>query len=54
MPAAITLDRGPQFCGAIWRSFSTTIRTQQIPTTTYHLEGNGLIERLHSHLKDML
>ena len=47
VPAAITLDRGPQFCGAIWHSFCATIGTQHIPTTDYHPEGNGLVKRLH-------
>ena len=52
--AAITADRGPQFCGTIWRAFCATIRVQHITTTAYHPEGNGMVERLHRHLKDAL
>ncbi len=50
VPAAITSDRGPQFCSAIWRSFCNTTGAQHVPTTAYHPEGNRLVERL----KDML
>ena len=54
IPAAITSDRGPQFCGAIWRAFCATIGVQHITTTAYHQEGNGMVERLHRRLKDAL
>ncbi len=54
VPAAITSDRGPQFCGAIWRAFCATIGVQHITTTAYHPEGNGMVERLHRRLKDAL
>ena len=62
VPAAITSDRGPQFCGAIWRAFCATIwrafcatiGVQHITTSAYHHEGNGMVERLHRHLKDAL
>ena len=54
VPGAITSDRGPQFCGAIWRSFCATIGAQYIPTTAYHPKGNSLFKHLHRHLKDTL
>ena len=39
VPAAITSDRGPQFCGAIWHAFCATIGVQHITTAAYHPEG---------------
>ena len=54
VPAAITSDRGPQFTSALWAALCQLLRIEHIPTTAFHPQGNGLVERLHRRLKDAL
>lgn len=50
-PASVTTDRGPQFTSI---SFAETLRTlgcAHHPTTAYHPQANGMVERFHRQLK---
>ena len=51
LPEFITTDRGPQFTSALYREWSLTLGVTLRPTTSYHPQSNGLIERLHRQLK---
>jgi hypothetical protein len=54
LPAAITSDRGPQFTSAVWAALCRLLNIRHIPTTAYHPQSNGLVERFHRRLKDAL
>jgi transposase InsO family protein len=54
LPAAITSDRGPQFTSAVWAALCRLLSIQHIPTTAYHPQSNGLVEKFHRRLKDAL
>jgi hypothetical protein len=47
LPAAITSDRGPQFTSAVWAALCRLLNIKHIPTTAYHPQSNGLVERFH-------
>jgi len=53
-PSVITSDRGSQFVSELWRHFSTLLGTELHPTTAYHPQANGLVERFHQDLKASL
>ena len=54
VPTTITSDRGPQFTSALWHRLCTQLHIQHRPTTAYHPQSNGLVERFHRRLKDAL
>jgi hypothetical protein len=54
VPATITSDRGAQFTAALWEGLCSLLNIQHLPTTAYHPQSNGLIERFHRRLKDAL
>jgi hypothetical protein len=54
LPSAITSDRGPQFISALWAVLCKMLNINHIPTTSYHPQSNGLVERFHRRLKDGL
>jgi transposase InsO family protein len=54
MPAVITSDRGSQFTSALWDSLCSTLGIKHLQTTAYHPKANGLVERFHRRLKDVL
>lgn len=51
VPSTITTDRGRQFESHLFRSLTDLLGTTRIRTTSYHPASNGLVERLHRHLK---
>ena len=51
VPARLVTDRGAQFCGSLFRSLCTLLGANHAPTTAYHPQSNGLIERVHRKLK---
>jgi len=53
VPAVITSDRGAQFASALWAALCSLLDIHHIPTTAFHPEGNGLVERFH-RMKDVL
>ncbi len=54
VPATITSDRGAQFTSALWAGLCSLLNIQHSPTTAYHPQSNGLVERFHRRLKDAL
>ena len=50
----LTSDRGSQFCSSFWRRVCEILGIQHSRTTAYHPETNGLVERFHRCLKDVL
>ena len=54
IPDTVTSDRGAQFTGQLWHQFAQRFGFQCNHTTAYHPQANGLIERLHRHLKASL
>ncbi len=54
LPDTITSDRGPQFTSNIWNSLCLLLQIKHRPTTACHPQANGMVERLHHRLKDVL
>jgi hypothetical protein len=52
--ATITSDRGAQFTSAFWAALCSLLNINHSPTTAYHPQSNGLVERFHRQLKDAL
>ncbi len=52
--AQLTSDRGTQFTSAIWDALCQQLGTQHQPTTAFHPQANGMVERCHCRLKDAL
>lgn len=50
-PETITTDRGKQFDSQLFQSISSIIGAYHRPTTSYHPQCNGLVERMHRQLK---
>ena len=54
VPQHMTSDRGRQFVSDLWSAMSNLLGTELHPTTAYHPQANGLIERNHRDLKASL
>ncbi len=54
VPDTITSDRGPQFTSNVWNSLCLLLQIKHRPTTAYHPQASGMVERLHRRLKDAL
>jgi hypothetical protein len=54
VPATITSDRGAQFTSTLWAGLCSLLNIQHSPTTAYHPQSNGLVERFHRRLKEAL
>jgi transposase InsO family protein len=50
----LTSDRGTQFTSAIWDALCQQLGIQHQPTTAFHPQANGMVERCHRRLKDAL
>ena len=54
IPAIITSDRGSQFTSSIWAATCQQLGVKHITTTAFHPQSNGMVERVHRHLKEGL
>jgi transposase InsO family protein len=54
VPAQLTSDRGTQFTSAIWDALCKQLGIQHQPTTAFHPQANGMVERCHRRQKDAL
>ena len=54
VPAVITTDRDVQFTSAILQVLCIRLGIVHSPTTAYHPQANGLVERFHQQLKDSM
>merc|ERR1712050_613203 len=54
IPLTVTSDRGPQFTSELWRQLSDSVGYKLSPTTAYHPQANGMVERFHRTLKASL
>lgn len=54
VPSVITTDQGRQFESGLFQSLLRYCGIQRIRTTSYHPCANGLVERMHRHLKSAL
>ncbi|GFS64005.1 transposon Tf2-9 polyprotein [Trichonephila clavipes] len=53
-PAIITTDQGTNFESSLFRELSNILGTNRIRCCAYHPKVNGLVERLHRHLKSAI
>ena len=53
-PANVTSDRGTCFMAQVMQEIFQALETNHRPTTAYHPQSNGLVERLNHTLADML
>jgi len=54
VPTTITSDRGPQFTSSLWARMCELLGMEHVPTTSYHPQSNGMVERFHRSLKSSL
>ncbi|KFD60560.1 hypothetical protein M514_27264 [Trichuris suis] len=54
LPSIITTDQGRQFQSSLWLALAKFLGIQLAPTSAYHPQANGLIERFHRQLKSAL
>jgi transposase InsO family protein len=50
----VTTDRGLQFTLEVWSALCTRLGVKHQKTMVYHPQANGLVERFHRQLKDVL
>jgi transposase InsO family protein len=53
-PEVITSDRGSQFTSSIWATTCQQLGVKHVTTTAYQPQSNGMVERVHRHLKEGL
>ncbi|GFX17261.1 transposon Tf2-11 polyprotein [Trichonephila clavipes] len=53
-PAIITTNQGTNFESSLFRELSNILGTNRIRCCAYHPKANGLVERLHRHLKSAI
>ena len=54
IPSELVTDQGSQFESAEFKEFSKKLGIRQIFSTPYHHQANGMVERLHKTLLNML
>ena len=54
VPTSMVSDRGAQFTSDLWKELNKLLGINASTTTAYHPQANGMVERLHRHLKASL
>lgn len=54
LPSTLTTDRGTQFCSSTWQHWCDRNNVLHVPTTAFHPQANGMVERFHRQLKEAL
>jgi transposase InsO family protein len=54
VPAAVMSDHSTQFTSAVWDTLCTRLGIKHITTTAFHPCRNGMVERAHRQLKEVL
>lgn len=54
LPLSITTDQGPAFRSGTFGDFMKKFNIEWKPSSTYHPQSNGLVERFHRRLKEAL
>jgi len=54
VPSKLTTDRGTQCIGLTWQCLWRMLGVRHITTCAYHPQSNGLVERFHRQLKEVL
>ena len=53
-PKKILSDRGTVFTGRLWKELLEMLGIQQLLTSPYHPQGNGIVERSHRTVSNMI
>ena len=53
-PRKILSDRGTEFTGRIWGELMNLLGVQQVLTSPYYPQGNGIVERSHRTIHNLL
>ena len=53
-PRKILSDRGTEFMGRIWDKLMNLLGVQHVLTSPYYPQGNGIVERSHRTIHNML
>lgn len=54
VPSKLLTDQGRNFVSALFKGVCTLLGVQKLQTTPYHPQCNGMVERLHRSLADMI
>ena len=54
IPCQLLTDQGSQFLGGLVRQLCKVLGVEQVNTTAYHPQTNGVLERLHGTLESIL
>jgi cleavage and polyadenylation specificity factor subunit 1 len=54
VPAQLTSDKGAQFTSALWKALYSLLNIRHVPTSSFHPQSNGILERWHRTLKSSL
>jgi transposase InsO family protein len=54
IPKKIITDRAPMFMGSFWQTITSQLGIKHSPTTAYHPQANGQVERLNQTLETYL
>jgi Integrase zinc binding domain/Integrase core domain len=52
IPTEVTTDRGTEFVNQLMETLWKKFKVRHITTTTYHPQGNGLVERMNQTIKN--
>ena len=54
IPVDVSMDQGKQFTSSLWSELYQLLGISSLRTTAYHPQSNGMVERIHSVIKERL